>query len=216
MSDPHAPQDPSGQTPDGQAPAGPPPEAQPPAYGAPPPPPPGYAAPAYGAPQVPTPYAAQSMFGSYASWGQRAVATLWDFVYLWPGLIPLSLGYVLLFAGAAASSDGSGGGALVALGMLLILVGIALVIWRTISNYMLDQGRSGYTYGKRKLGIRTIREQDGQASGVGSCVARYFLHAIINQACYIDYLWPLWDQPKRQTLTDKILTTVVVNQPAPT
>ena len=28
----------------------------------------------------------------------------------------------------------------------------------------------------------------------------------------LDYLWPLWDA-KNQTLTDKVLGTIVVNQP---
>ena len=74
------------------------------------------------------------------------------------------------------------------------------------------QGRTGYTYGKARVGIKTIREEDGQPSGVGSCTARYFLHWIINQFFYIDYLWPLWDD-KCQTITDKILTTVVVHAP---
>ena len=197
MSDPNAPQRPADE------PAPPPP----PGYGAPPPPP------GYGAPPPPQPYA-QAMFGGYASWSQRAGATLWDFVYLWPGWVTGIVGYLLIIVGAAQGEGGSAG-ALIGLGALASLVGAALMIWRTIINYMLDQGRTGYTYGKRKLGIRTIREQDGQSSGVGSCVARYFLHAIINQACYIDYLWPLWDRPKIQTITDKILTTIVVHQPPP-
>ena len=171
------------------------------------PPIPGYG---YGAPMPPDPYQQPSL--AYASWGQRVIATLWDFVYLWPGLIPLALGYALLIAGLISADDGSGGGALIVLGGLVAAVGFGLALWRTITNYILDQGRTGYTYGKRKVGIRTIREQDGQPSGVGSAVGRYFLHGIINQACYLDYLWPLWD-PKKQTLTDKILSTIVVNQP---
>lgn len=85
-------------------------------------------------------------------------------------------------------------------------------MWLQIQNFMLDQGKTGYTYGKRKVGIRAIREQDGQPMGVGVAVGRFFLHSIINSACYIDFLWPLWDA-KKQTLTDKILTTVVVRQP---
>ncbi|MFN8192870.1 MAG: RDD family protein [Nocardioidaceae bacterium] len=191
---------------------------QPPAYGAPPPAygapqPPAYGAPqppAYGAPPPANPYGAGG--GGYASWGDRVVATLWDFLYLWPGLVALLAGYVLLFLGIAANSDGSGGGALMAVGGLVIVVGVALALWRTITNYMLDQGRTGYTYGKRKVGIRTVRLADGQPAGVGSCVGRYFLHSLINQVCYLDYLWPLWDQ-QVQTLTDKVLSTVVVKQP---
>ena len=180
-----------------------------PGYGVPEP----YAQGGYGAAAPPPDPYANAAYG-YASWGQRVIASLWDFVYLWPGLIPLTLGLVLFIAGVVASGDsGTGGGLLAALGGLLVLAGFGWALWRTITNYILDQGRTGYTYGKRKVGIRTIREQDGQPAGVGSTVGRYFLHAIINQACYLDYLWPLWD-PKKQTLTDKILTTVVVNQPA--
>ncbi len=41
---------------------------------------------------------------------------------------------------------------------------------------------------------------------------RWLLHGVINQVIYIDYLWPLWDD-KNQTLTDKILGTVVIKQP---
>lgn len=168
-----------------------------------PPPPPG--------PGPLNPYV-QPVYGAYASWLQRVVATLWDWVYLWPGLVVGLVAWLLILLGAASGSDG-GGGWLVAVGIVLSVVATALLIWRLVINYMLDQGRTGYTFGKRKVGIRTLREQDGRPSGVGSCVARYFLHSIINQACYIDYLWPLWDQPKRQTLTDKILSTIVVNQP---
>ncbi|HQR26978.1 MAG TPA: RDD family protein [Nocardioides sp.] len=170
-------------------------------YQTPPPaPPPG--------PTPPNPYA-QPVYGAYASWVQRAIATVWDWVYLWPGLVVGLASWLLFLLGAGAD----GGGWLIALGIVLSVVATVLLIWRLVINYMLDQGRTGYTFGKRKVGIRTLREQDGQPSGVGSCVARYFLHSIINQACYIDYLWPLWDQPKRQTLTDKILSTIVINQP---
>ncbi len=167
--------------------------------------------PAYGAPPPPTPYQQPSPVGGaqVASWGQRAIGTLWDFVFLWPGWATVIVGYVILGIGAAGDS-----GALAAIGGLVIFVGFGLLVWRLVVNYMLDQGRTGWTYGKRKVGIRTVRIADGQPAGVGSCVGRYFLHALINQACYIDYLWPLWD-PMRQTLTDKILSTYVVQQPDP-
>ena len=62
-----------------------------------------------------------------------------------------------------------------------------------------------------KVGIRLINEVDGTIPSPGMCVVRHLLHWIINQACYIDYLWPWWDD-KNQTLTDKILSTVVIYQ----
>ena len=141
------------------------------------------------------------------------MATLWDLLYMWPALVGEFVGFVLIIIGAGmAANDSGGGGLLIGLGVLVLLAAIVYGIWRYVTNYMLDQGRTGYTYGKRKVGIRTISESTGQPAGVGSCVLRWLLHGVINQVIYIDYLWPLWDD-KNQTLTDKILGTVVVKQP---
>ena len=175
-----------GQPSDGQPPAQP-------AYGA-----PAYGAPPYGQPPAPV--------GHYATWGDRVVATLWDFVYVLPGLAVAILGIVITAVGGGMDS-----GILVLVGVLVMLGGWGWMIWLGIRNYVLDQGRTGWTYGKRKVGIRLITETTGAPVGPGMAFVRYLLHGLINQACYIDYLWPLWDE-KKQTLTDKILTSVVVKQ----
>ncbi len=39
-------------------------------------------------------------------------------------------------------------------------------------------------------------------------------HFLDSLACYVGWLWPLWD-PKRQTFADKIMSTVVVEQRKP-
>jgi len=155
--------------------------------------------------------------GGYASWGQRAMGYIWDIIYVWPALVLMIAGYVLLMIGLVAGGDDPG--ALTAIfsiaGGLALFAGWLWAIWRSIQNLVLDQGRTGYTYGKRKVGIRLIKEDNPQQEiGWPMALVRYLLHGVINQVCYIDFLWPLWDQ-KRQTLTDKILTTVVVQQPAP-
>jgi len=173
---------------------------QPPPYDAPPPP-------AYAPPP-------KEIFASFAD---RLVATLWDsFVYMLPAWLTQLVGAVLLVVGIVMADDPDTedtGVILLIIGGVVLLIGVALGIWLLIKNYILRQGRTGYTYGKAKVGIRVVREIDGQPAGVGSAIGRYFLHAIINQACYLDYLWCLWD-PRRQTLTDKVLSTVVVRQPA--
>jgi uncharacterized RDD family membrane protein YckC len=224
MSDQNYPPQPEQPAGDGSQPPQPPygaPEppaygtpAPPPAYGAPPPaygaPPPTYGTPqGYGAPPPANPYASGPS-GGYAEWADRAVGYLWDMLYLWPGWVTTIVGYILFFLGAAANG-GSGSAVFLTVGGLIIFVGILISLWRLITNYFIEQGNTGYSYGKRKVGIRLVRS-DGQAPGVGSCVGRYFLHSIINQLCMIDFLWPLWD-PQKQTLTDKILNTVVVKQP---
>lgn len=162
----------------------------------------------YGQPQQ---YGGQQ--GGYASWGQRAVGYLWDIVYIWPALALIFGGVVIAIVGGAI---GDAIGTILALvGVLCYIAGALWSLWRNIQNLLLDQGRTGYTYGKRKVGIRLIKEDNPQQEiGWPMALVRYLLHGVINYACYIDYLWPLWDQ-KSQTLTDKILTTVVVQQPAP-
>ena len=151
--------------------------------------------------------------GGYASWGERALAMLWDVVVvLWP-LALMCVGALLLgIGGALSSGDGSALGAmLVVVGVVVLIAAYVWAIVRQIRNIIVDQGRTGYTYGKRKMGIRVIREQDGQPMGVGVAVARWFLHSVLNSCLMLDYLWPLWDA-KNQTLTDKVLGTVVVHQ----
>ena len=183
----------------GQPPYGQPPYGQQPPYGYGPPP-------GYGPPVAPP--------GYYASFGQRAIATLWDLLYMLPAVLLYLVGFFMFFFGVVQGDEGSSEVAapFAIAGGLLMVCGGLLGIGLTIRNLILRQGRTGYTWGKAKVGIRCIREIDGQASGVGNAVARYFLHSIINQACYLDYLWAAWD-PKTQTLTDKLLKTVVINQP---
>src|SRR5262245_30173893 len=118
---------------------------------------------------------------AYADWGTRAMCWLWDLVYLWPALVSGVVGTVLVVVGVGLHQDGSSGAGatLVAIGALVLVGSVALGLWRFIRNYMIDQGHTGYTYGRRKMGVRLIGEGTGAPTGVGSCVARYFLHTII-------------------------------------
>ncbi len=59
------------------------------------------------------------------------------------------------------------------------------------------------------LGIRLVRELDGQVVGPGLSIGRAFVHVVDSAPLYIGYLWPLWDDNK-QTFADKILKTLVV------
>lgn len=210
----------------GQHPAGPPPgsspgDAPPPGYGALPPgygaPPPGYGAPpAYGAPPPgygalpsygpPPGYAggygaAPSPFGQpggpqLASWGARVGASLLD------GLLMFGIVLVAVLLGALASLAAEAlFGVVVALGYLAALGFYGWQLW--------VQGSTGQTIGKRKVGIRLLREQDGRPVGGGMSIARPFVHYLDTLPCYLGWLWPLWDD-KRQTFTDKILSSVVI------
>lgn len=159
--------------------------------------------------------AQQQQYSQRAEWGDRAIAYLWDIVYLWPAFVLFFLSIVLFIVGAIVSTQSEGaGGAIMLLAGLLIFVGWVLSIWRSYTNRWRDQGRTGWTYGKRKVGIRALNLQTMQPMGPGIAFVRDLLNGLINQIIYISYLWPLWDEQK-QTLGDKVLTVTVIKQQDP-
>ena len=104
-------------------------------------------------------------------------------------------------------SEGDIGAAPILLILLSGLVYLGFYIW----NIFIKQGRTGYTIGKGILGIKLISEQTGQPIGAGKAFLRQLCH-ILDGFFYLGYLWPLWDA-KKQTFADKIMTTIVINQP---
>ncbi|MGR6972241.1 RDD family protein [Streptomyces cynarae] len=138
---------------------------------------------AYGYPQQPG-YGLQP---SYANWGQRFLGTLVD------GLV-FAVPYLLILLGRNTP-------ALMVIGFLII-VGIG--IWQLIM-----EGRTGQTLGKKALGIRLVREIDGQPLGVGMAFVRRLAHFLDSLACYLGWLWPAWDA-KRQTFADKVCSSIVI------
>lgn len=91
------------------------------------------------------------------------------------------------------------------IGMLLYLGAFVA----TVTYFALMEGKRGQTLGKRALGIRVVDIQTGQPIGVGRGVGRYFARLLSGAACYLGYLWMLWDDQK-QTWHDKLTTSVVV------
>lgn len=213
------PYDPYGQNQPGYGQQPPP---QPPAYQASPPPAypaqpafPAAAQPPYGVPQQ-QPYGfAGGAYGAYAHWGSRVAATLIDGIIVG---IPFGILYfigIALFASDASTATydpntgtvstngaGSAGGFLV----ILLAAAVAFVI-QLYFLYM--QGATGQTPGKKLANIRVISEQTGQPIGFGMSFVRNLAHILDGAACYIGYLWPLFDA-KKQTFADKIMNTVVV------
>lgn len=152
------------------------------------------------------PYGYGRPVGAYASWGQRVGAYLIDTILGSLAGLPLWIGYVLVLS-AASDNDGVSGP-----GLALILLGgvtsIAFFVWNTC----LKQGRTGYSIGKGVMGIRLLGEATGQPIGAGMSFVRQLVHIVDSLPCNLGYLWPLWDD-KKQTFADKILSTVVVQQP---
>lgn len=151
---------------------------------------PGYPGQQY--PGYPDPQQMYAGMPPYAHWGQRFLATLVD------GLV-LTVAYVPMVIGVAI---GDQVGTLFTLIALVGVIGIA--IWMLV-----QEGRTGQTIGKKALGIRLLREIDGRPLGVGMAFVRRLAHFLDSFACYLGWLWPLWDS-KKQTFADKVCSSVVI------
>ncbi|HEU4998082.1 MAG TPA: RDD family protein [Lapillicoccus sp.] len=164
-----------------QPPPGPGPQDSP--YASPPPPGYGYP-PSAGYAYAPPPAYSPYATESYAPWASRVGAYLLDYLLILPGWL---------------------------LGVVMAVVGYALMIGLTIWNRYVRAGRTGQSWGKKVLGIRLVRESDGQPIGAGMAYLRDLAH-IVDGFFYLGYLWPLWDA-RRQTFADKICSTVILARP---
>jgi uncharacterized RDD family membrane protein YckC len=141
-----------------------------------------------------------------AGWGSRVGAYLIDVLV---ADIPVIIGYFIYIPAmmSAAQTGQQPGGASALIFWLLALVSLGINIW----NRWFKQGSTGQSIGKQVLGIKLLRESDGQPIGPLMAFVRDICH-ILDGVCFIGYLWPLWDA-KKQTFADKILSTVVVKAP---
>ncbi|WP_334665862.1 RDD family protein [Streptomyces cyaneofuscatus] len=128
-----------------------------------------------------------------AHWGLRAGGLIID------GLI-IGAPYLLLVGIGGAMGDAAGG----ILALLGFLVMIGLTLWQ-----LYQEGTTGQTIGKKAVGIRVLREADGRPLGFGMAFVRRLAHFLDSIACYIGWLWPLWDE-KKQTFADKVCSSVVI------
>ncbi|ARI52685.1 hypothetical protein A6E92_11170 [Streptomyces sp. S8] len=142
-------------------------------------------------------YPQQPGYGSgmpqLAHWGLRAGGLIID------GLV-IGLPYGILVGIGGAMGDAAGG----VIALLGVLLMIGLAIWQ-----LYQEGTTGQTIGKKVVGIRLLREADGRPLGFGMAFVRRLAHFLDSIACYIGWLWPLWDE-KKQTFADKVCSSVVV------
>ena len=91
--------------------------------------------------------------------------------------------------------------------ILSIIVYLAFLAYVIYNRWIL--GGQGQSIGKKVLGMMLLSEETGQPIGTLNAFLRDICHIVDSIICYVGYLFPLWD-PKRQTLADKIMKTVVV------
>jgi uncharacterized RDD family membrane protein YckC len=194
----------------------PPPGSYPPPGNYPPPPPGNYPPPPPGnfPPPAPGYGSAGSPVGqlpqeAYTSWLTRVGAYFID-------LLPILLIYGIpsMIAGSTAQKEcitTSAGFACTvtpsSAGALLMFVGWAAALGYGIWNFGYRQGTTGSSIGKSAMKFKVVSEATGQPIGFGMSIVRQLAHIIDGAILCIGYLFPLWDA-KRQTLADKIMTTV--------
>ena len=149
-------------------------------------PPGGYPNQPGGYPSQPPGYSNQPATVPYANWGQRAGGYLID-------VVPVA---ILAWIGVSIS---------LTVYLLFLLVGL---VYTGYNRWYLG-GTTGQSFGKRALKLRLISEQTGQPIGPLMAFVRDICHILDSLACYIGWLFPLWDA-KRQTIADKIVRTVVI------
>ena len=131
---------------------------------------------------------------NYADWITRVGAYLID-------VAPVIVLYIVFYIVAIAV--GSGVFAII----LYLLATIGAIGYSVYNRWVL--GGQGQTLGKKQLKIKLVSEETGEPIGTLNAFVRDICHIVDGIICDIGYLFPLWD-PKRQTLADKIMKTVVV------
>ena len=120
-----------------------------------------------------------------AGWPQRALGGLIDCIA--PGIVT-----AIFFQLSTA------------LGFILWLASLAWAIYNAYLN-----GTTGKSVGKQVVGLKVVYEANGQLIGAGQGIVRWIAHIIDALPCYLGFLLPLID-PKKQTIADKIIKTVVI------
>lgn len=193
------------------------------------PPPPGYSPPPLGGYPPPPPggdpWSPRSPSGrwlsppkeAYTPWSTRVLAFLID----WAPYLILGIGLpylIVLIADGAECADAflDDKAALCAsteasyLALLGFLIPFAYFFW----NFCYRQGKTGQSIGKSVMKFKVISEATGQPIGFWRSFLRQIAHLVDQIICNIGYLLPLWDG-QRQTIADKIMSTVCVPLKSP-
>ena len=206
---------PQGGYPPPYSPQYPPPYAE--ALGYPPPMPGGYPPPPPPAggylPPPPGNVIGQLPQAAYTPWFTRVLGSLIDFVpVLLIDAVAAGIAYSTARSTCVSTSSDYDFSADCSLqfgpvGAIALTVASVLTLVYIIWNYGYRQGTTGSSIGKSIMKFKVVSERTGRPIGFGNSVLRQLAHFVDYIICYIGYLFPLWD-PKRQTLADKIMSTV--------
>lgn len=125
----------------------------------------------------------------FATWLQRLGALLVDFV----PVIALS---VVLFA-LFGENEVSDNGASFQLNGWPALVHFAATLGWFVYNWLIKQGKTGSTMGKKAVGLGIFKTGTTKPLGPGLTFARQLAHIADGLPCLLGYFWPLWDKENR-------------------
>ncbi|MDT5347639.1 MAG: hypothetical protein QOH91_926 [Mycobacterium sp.] len=89
--------------------------------------------------------------------------------------------------------------------LVVSLLAFAYQLW----NRGYRQGTTGQSIGKSVMKIKLVSAATGRPIGFGMAFVRDIAHVVDAIICYVGFFFPLWDA-KRQTLADKLISTVVL------
>lgn len=136
----------------------------------------------------------------YASWISRVAAVIVD-------AIP-TVAVLTILTVAFGDNETTSNSASFQLNGLPFVVYLLFAIGWFVYNWVIRQGSTGQTLGKRLLGISVLSATTQQPIGGGLTFARQLVHLLDGIPCLIGYLWPTWDRENR-TFADMIMSTRV-------
>lgn len=148
-------------------------------------------------------YRATGLPGTPASYGSRVIAILIDSFI---GFLVVVVGTVIWIILSATGSDAAATIGFIAFLVAILAGGLIFPLW----NVVVRQGRTGQTIGKSQQNIRLVADAGGNPVGAGQAFVRMLIAGLLTSICYIDVLWPLFDEQNKR-LTDKILNFSVID-----
>ncbi|TQL04039.1 putative RDD family membrane protein YckC [Cellulomonas sp. SLBN-39] len=138
---------------------------------------------------------------SYATWGQRVLATVLD------GAVLSGVTWLALGPDAAPPTWWPGLPPSTAVDLPLAWTSSPWV-WLLLAVYVLLQGLTGQTPGRRLVGIAVVDRVTGTPAGLLRTLVRPVVH-LLDAILLVGYARPLWDG-RRRTFADQVLGTLVV------
>jgi uncharacterized RDD family membrane protein YckC len=132
--------------------------------------------------------------------GRRVLATIVDVI-----IFSVFFWLLALVFGTTSAEGGSVAFSLGALGSLIYIVGI-------FAYYLFMEGYLGQTVGKMVLGIKVVREDNGEVPGLGGATIRTLLRIIDGLFSYLVAFITVLISGKNQRLGDMAAHTLVVRK----